>query len=72
VELLAVGGFTPLASFMSRPQYDAVVDGMRLPLSPGTPAAALASSSGRGVLFGMPVVLDTSDDGIRPGSNVCA
>lgn len=55
VELLNVGGFTPLDGFMNENAYHAVVDDMRLP---------------NGLLFGLPVVMDTFDDSIKPGHRV--
>jgi sulfate adenylyltransferase len=55
VELLAVGGFSPLTGFMSRADYDGVVQDMRLE---------------NGLLFGIPVVLDTNRDDIVVGDKV--
>ncbi|PSC70809.1 sulfate adenylyltransferase [Micractinium conductrix] len=55
VELLTVGGFTPLDGFMNEDAYRSVVDKMRLP---------------DGLLFGLPVVMDTRNDAIKPGSKV--
>jgi len=55
VELLTVGGFTPLDGFMNEDSYNSVVENMRLP---------------SGLLFGLPVVMDTSNDSIRPGNRV--
>ncbi|KAL4451953.1 hypothetical protein ABPG75_007615 [Micractinium tetrahymenae] len=55
VELLTVGGFTPLDGFMNEDAYRSVVDKMRLP---------------SGLLFGLPVVMDTRNDGIKPGAKV--
>jgi len=52
VELLIVGGFSPLQGFMDEREYTAVVQTMRLP---------------DGLLFGLPVVLDTNDDAIKEG-----
>lgn len=52
VELLSVGGFTPLEGFMNEDAYNSVVSDMRLP---------------NGLLFGLPVVFDTGNDGIKPG-----
>ena len=45
VELLCVGGFSPLTGFMNAEAYDHVVENMRLP--------------GSNLLFGLPIVLDT-------------
>ena len=55
VELLTVGGFTPLTGFMNEDAYHSVVEKMRLP---------------NGLLFGLPVVMDTSNDAIKPGSKI--
>ena len=52
VELLIVGGFSPLQGFMDEREYTAVVQTMRLP---------------DGLLFGLPVVLDTNDESIKEG-----
>lgn len=52
VELLCVGGFSPLTGFMDEREYTAVVQTMRLP---------------DGLLFGLPVVLDTNDETIKEG-----
>ncbi|KAI8475147.1 MAG: hypothetical protein J3K34DRAFT_81103 [Monoraphidium minutum] len=56
VELLAVGGFSPLQGFMGRSVYDHVVEKMRLP--------------GSNVLFGLPVVMDTDNEDIKEGDKV--
>jgi sulfate adenylyltransferase len=56
VELLTVGGFSPLEGFMSQPEYEAVVDTRRLP--------------GSGLLFGLPVVMDTDDEALAPGQRL--
>lgn len=55
VELLTVGGFTPLDGFMNEDAYHHVVDNMHLP---------------NGLIFGLPVVMDTFNDAIKPGSKV--
>ena len=52
VELLVVGGFSPLKGFMDEREYTAVVQTMRLP---------------DGLLFGLPVVLDTDDESVKEG-----
>ena len=52
VELLMVGGFSPLEGFMNQEEYESVVETMRLP---------------SGLLFGLPVVMDTDDEAIKPG-----
>eukprot|EP00775_Hariotina_reticulata_P011401 gene11401-11549_t len=56
VELLTVGGFSPLQGFMNRETYDHVVQHTRLPDS--------------NLLFGLPVVLDTNSDAIKEGDKV--
>jgi sulfate adenylyltransferase len=56
LELLAIGGLSPLAGFMTRPQYESVRDCMRLP--DGTP-------------WPVPLVLDVREDiaaTLAPGS----
>ena len=55
VELLAVGGFSPLRGFMHQEDYDAVVSGFR---------------TSSGLLFGLPIVFDTDDGSIRPGERI--
>eukprot|EP00775_Hariotina_reticulata_P001918 gene1918-2250_t len=55
VELLVVGGFSPLEGFMNQAEYDSVVGNMRLT---------------NGLLFGLPIVLDTDSDDIQPGDRV--
>jgi sulfate adenylyltransferase len=50
VSLLINGGFSPLTGFMKQADYDGVVENMRI------------SSENGGVLFGLPVVLDVSED----------
>jgi sulfate adenylyltransferase len=52
VELLTVGAFSPLRGFMNEDAYSSVLENMRLP---------------DGLLFGLPIVLDTANDGILPG-----
>ena len=54
-ELLCVGGFSPLEGFLGEGDYCSVLESRRLR---------------NGLLFGLPVVLDTDDAGIRPGMNV--
>lgn len=56
VELLANGGFSPLEGFMNEETYTSVVHNMRL--------------SEDGPLFGLPVVLDTDSDDVKPGNRV--
>ena len=55
VELLTVGGFSPLRGFMHQEDYDAVVAGHR---------------TAAGQLFGLPIVMDTDRDDIEVGSKV--
>ena len=101
VELLTVGGFTPLDGFMNEDAYLSVVDKMRwvwcalcvqicVPCVVGKmrrqrPAQATTTprtpehqppplppwhSLPDGLLFGLPVVMDTRNDAIKPGSKV--
>jgi sulfate adenylyltransferase len=55
VELLVVGGFSPLRGFMHKQDYDAVVAGHR---------------TTSGLLFGLPIVFDTDDDSIAVGDQL--
>ena len=55
VELLVVGGFSPLRGFMHQEDYDAVVSGYR---------------TTSGLLFGLPIVLDTNDPAIAVGDRL--
>ena len=55
VELLVVGGFSPLRGFMHQEDYDAVVAGHRL---------------AAGQLFGLPIVMDTDRDDVVVGDTV--
>jgi sulfate adenylyltransferase len=55
VELLMVGGFSPLTGFMNEEEYKSVVETMRLP---------------SGTLFGLPVVMDTNDTSLATGMKV--
>jgi sulfate adenylyltransferase len=52
VELLLVGGFSPLRGFMHQEDYEAVVAGHR---------------TTSGLLFGLPIVFDTDDEEIAVG-----
>ena len=52
VELLVVGGFSPLRGFMHQQDYEAVVAGHR---------------TSSGLLFGLPIVFDTDDASIAVG-----
>ena len=55
VELLVVGGFSPLRGFMHQEDYDAVVAGNR---------------TSSGLLFGLPIVFDTNDETIAIGDRL--
>jgi sulfate adenylyltransferase len=55
VELLVVGGFSPLRGFMHQEDYDAVVAGHR---------------TTSGLLFGLPIVFDTDDASIGLGERL--
>ena len=55
VELLCVGGFSPLRGFMHQEDYDAVVSGHRL---------------AAGQLFGLPIVMDTDCDDVVEGDKL--
>lgn len=55
VELLCVGGFSPLLGFMQQEDYDAVVSGHRL---------------AAGQLFGLPIVMDTDRDNVVVGDKL--
>jgi len=55
VELLVVGGFSPLKGFMDEASYTHVVENNRTP---------------DGLLFGLPVVMDTRDESLKPGVKV--
>lgn len=55
VELLVVGGFSPLRGFMHQQDYDAVVAGHR---------------TTSGLLFGLPIVFDTDDASIAVGERL--
>ena len=55
VELIMNGGFTPLTGFMEEATYQHVVEKMELP---------------DGTIFGLPVVFDTNDEDLQPGTTV--
>jgi sulfate adenylyltransferase len=55
VELLVVGGFSPLRGFMHREDYEAVVANHR---------------TSSGLLFGLPIVFDTDDASISMGDRL--
>ncbi len=50
LELIMNGGFSPLQGFMTKPEYDGVVENMRLP---------------GGLLWSMPITLDLSEKQVR-------
>ncbi|GLI62875.1 ATP-sulfurylase [Volvox africanus] len=56
VELLSVGGFSPLKGFMNRDVYEQVVANMRLPAN--------------NLIFGLPVVFDTNNERIKEGDRM--
>lgn len=55
VELLTVGGFSPLEGFLNEEEYNSVVEKWRMT---------------DGLLFGLPVVFDTHSDKIKVGDKV--
>jgi sulfate adenylyltransferase len=55
VELIMNGGFSPLTGFMDEATYKSVVMDTTLP---------------DGTVFGLPVVFDTNDDNLQPGTTV--
>jgi sulfate adenylyltransferase len=55
VELLMVGGFSPLLGFMHQEDYESVVRGFR---------------TSSGLLFGLPIVMDTDDETIGVGDRL--
>jgi hypothetical protein len=55
VELLCNGGFSPLTGFMNQEEYTSVVEDMKLP---------------SGLIFGLPVVMDTADPKVKVGSKL--
>ena len=52
IELLLIGAFSPLSGFMSEGNYNSVVKGNRIE---------------SGLLFGLPIVMDTDREDINPG-----
>ena len=56
VELLMTGAFSPLEGFMNETTFDHCVDTYRLPES--------------NLIFGIPVVFDTDDEGIQVGDKI--
>jgi len=55
VELIMNGGFSPLTGFMDEATYNKVVEDMELP---------------DGTIFGLPVVYDTDDEDLQPGTTI--
>jgi len=55
VELIMNGGFSPITGFMDEATYECVVDNMALT---------------DGTVFGLPVVFDTDDEDLQPGTTV--
>ena len=55
VELIMNGGFSPITGFMDEATYKNVVEKMELP---------------DGTIFGLPVVFDTNDEDLHPGTTV--
>jgi sulfate adenylyltransferase len=55
VELIMNGGFSPITGFMDEVYYDSVVENMALP---------------DGTIFGLPVVFDTDDESLQPGTTI--
>ena len=55
IELLLIGAFSPLNGFMSEKNYNSVVKQNRLE---------------SGLLFGLPIVMDTDREDINPGDSV--
>lgn len=55
VELICNGGFSPLTGFMDEDAYTSVVNSMKLP---------------DGLMFSLPVVLDTDDESIEVGAKI--
>eukprot|EP00471_Norrisiella_sphaerica_P006444 CAMPEP_0184487778 /NCGR_PEP_ID=MMETSP0113_2-20130426/10328_1 /TAXON_ID=91329 /ORGANISM="Norrisiella sphaerica, Strain BC52" /LENGTH=463 /DNA_ID=CAMNT_0026870185 /DNA_START=35 /DNA_END=1426 /DNA_ORIENTATION=+ len=51
-ELIINGGFSPLTGFLNEPDYNGVVENMRLT---------------SGDILGLPVIFDTDDESIKPG-----
>jgi len=55
VELIMNGGFSPLTGFMEEATYNSVVENTALP---------------DGTVFGLPVIFDTDDEDLQPGTTV--
>ena len=55
VELLMVGGFSPLEGFMNQEDYKSVIKSNR---------------NKKGLLFGLPIVFDTNNEQIKKGETI--
>ena len=55
IELLSIGAFSPLDGFMNEKNYNSVVKQNRIE---------------SGLLFGLPIVMDTDREDIKPGDSV--
>ena len=55
LELIMNGGFSPITGFMDEATYKSVVDNVALP---------------DGTIFGLPVVFDTDDENLQPGTTI--
>jgi len=55
VELIMNGGFSPITGFMTEEEYKSVVDNVAMP---------------DGTIFGLPVVFDTDDANLQPGTTI--
>ena len=55
LELIMNGGFSPLTGFMDEETYNSVVENVALP---------------DGTIFGLPVVYDTDDETLQPGTTI--
>ena len=55
IELLLIGGFSPLKGFMTKEDYESVVANNR---------------TKSGILFGLPIVMDTDEDDIKEGDSI--
>jgi len=55
VELIMNGGFSPIDGFMDEATYNSVVEDMALP---------------DGTIFGLPVIFDTDDEDLAPGTTI--
>ena len=55
LELIMNGGFSPLTGFMDEATYNSVVENVALP---------------DGTIFGLPVVFDTDDESLQPGTTI--